>query len=156
MVAWVLGLEGEALLKNLFIGVILTATSVSIAVETLREMGKLSTKSGNAILGAALTDDILGILSLTLITSVSDPTVKLWVVLLKIVAFFAISLLAGSLAHKLFDKWSTPGTDKRRYVVISFSLCLLLAYAAEAFFGVADITGAYMAGCIIANTTRSH
>ncbi len=51
--------ETSVLLQNIFIGVILTATSVSITVETLKEMGKLSTKAGNAILGAAIIDDIL-------------------------------------------------------------------------------------------------
>ena len=46
-------------LQNIFIGIILTATSVSITVETLKELGKLKTRSGNAILGAAIIDDIL-------------------------------------------------------------------------------------------------
>ena len=58
-------------LQNIFIGVILTATSVSITVETLKELGKLKTKSGNAILGAAIIDDVLGIVALTLVTTMS-------------------------------------------------------------------------------------
>ena len=56
-------------LQNVFIGVILTATSVSITVETLKELGKLNSAAGNAILGAAVIDDILGIIALTVITS---------------------------------------------------------------------------------------
>ena len=63
-------------LQNVFIGVILTATSVSITVETLKELGKLNSAAGNAILGAAVIDDILGIIALTVITSMADPTVK--------------------------------------------------------------------------------
>ena len=59
-------------LQNVFIGIILTATSVSITVETLKELGKLSTGAGNAILGAAVIDDILGIIALTIITSMAD------------------------------------------------------------------------------------
>lgn len=51
-------------LQNVFIGVILTATSVSITVETLKELGKLNSAAGNAILGAAVIDDILGIICL--------------------------------------------------------------------------------------------
>ena len=70
-------------LQNVFIGVILTATSVSITVETLKELGKLKTRSGNAILGAAVIDDILGIIALTLITSMADESVKISIVLLK-------------------------------------------------------------------------
>lgn len=67
-------------LQNVFIGVILTATSVSITVETLKELGKLKTRSGNAILGAAVIDDILGIIALTLITSMADESVKISIV----------------------------------------------------------------------------
>ena len=67
----------SAFLQNIFIGVILTATSVSISVETLKEMGKLKTHSGNAILGAAIIDDILGIIALTIVTSMADSSVSL-------------------------------------------------------------------------------
>ncbi|MEG1773677.1 MAG: cation:proton antiporter, partial [Oscillospiraceae bacterium] len=77
-----------AFLRNLFIGVILTATSVSITVETLKEMGKLSTNSGNAILGAALIDDILGLIALTIVTGLADSTVSIVLVVGKLVLFF--------------------------------------------------------------------
>ena len=75
-------------LQNIFIGTILTATSVSITVETLKELGKLSTRAGNAILGAAIIDDVLGILALTIITSLADPHVSIGMCILKIVLFF--------------------------------------------------------------------
>ena len=71
-------------LQNIFIGIILTATSVSITVETLKELGKLKTRSGNAILGAAIIDDILGIIALTIVTSMADSSVNVTVVLLKV------------------------------------------------------------------------
>ena len=148
---------GEAfLLQDIFIGVILTATSVSITVETLREMGRLSTRSGNAILGAALIDDVLGIVGLTLITSMADPTVSIFTVLLKIAAFFVLALVGGMAAHKLVDRLTGgPGRDRRRYAVLSLAFCMLCAYIAEVGFGVADITGAYVAGVIISNTDRT-
>ena len=148
---------GEAfLLQDIFIGVILTATSVSITVETLREMGRLSTRSGNAILGAALIDDVLGIVGLTLITSMADPTVSIFTVLLKILAFFVLALVGGMAAHKLVDRLTGgPGRDRRRYAVLSLAFCMLCAYIAEVCFGVADITGAYVAGVIISNTDRT-
>ena len=147
----------DSLLQNLFIGVILTATSVSITVETLKEIGKLSTRSGNAILGAAIIDDVLGILALTIITSVSSGSGggKLYLVLIKIVAFFAISVVIGTLLHKLVDKWFNKyHSDKRRFVVIAFAFCLLYSYIAVVGFGVADITGAYIAGLIFAKTPK--
>lgn len=59
------------MLQGLFLGTVLTATSVSITVETLREIGKLTTKAGNTILAAALIDDVLGLVCLTLVTSMA-------------------------------------------------------------------------------------
>ncbi len=144
------------LLQNIFIGVVLTATSVSITVETLKELGKLNTKAGNAILGAALIDDILGIIALTLITSFADKSVNVWMVLLQIVGFFAVAAVFGFLFYWLFNKWvKRYKKDKRRFVIISFVFCLAFSYVAEEFFGVADITGAFIAGMIISNTQRS-
>ena len=145
----------EMLMQNIFIGVILTATSVSITVETLKEIGKLSTRSGNAILGAAIIDDVLGIVALTIITSISGTGTNVWLVLLKIVAFFAISVVVWILLHRAVEWWfKRYDRDKRRFVVISFAFCLLYAFFAEEVFGVADITGAYIAGLIFAKTPR--
>ena len=145
----------DAFLQNVFIGVILTATSVSITVETLKEIGKLSTRSGNAILGAAIIDDVLGIVALTIITSLSGTGANVLLVLVKIAAFFAISVVVWILLHRLVEWWfKRYDRDKRRFVVISFAFCLLYAYLAEELFGVADITGAYIAGLIFAKTPR--
>lgn len=150
-------LTASTFLQNMFIGIIMTATSVSITVETLKELGKLSTKAGNAILGAALIDDILGIIALTVITSAADTSVNIVVVLLKIFAFFLFGSAAGILFHYVFKKWvSKSKMDLRRFVVISFAFCLLMAYSAEEFFGVADITGAFIAGLAISGTARIH
>lgn len=149
--------QGSLFLQNMFIGVILTATSVSITVETLRELGKLSTNVGNAILGAAIIDDILGIVALTIITSMADPTVHIGSVLLKIVLFFVFAAVFGFIFHKLFKIWTESyKKDLRRFLIISFVFCLLLSYLAEKWFGVADITGAYIAGLMIAETQSSH
>lgn len=143
-------------LQNVFIGVILTATSVSISVETLKEMGKLNTKAGNAILGAAIIDDILGIIALTLITSMADTSVKIGVVLLKILGFLVMVAVAGLLVHRLYKQWvDRYKGNMRRFVIAAFVICLLMAYCSEVFFGVADITGAFFAGLIITKTTKT-
>ena len=92
-------LETNRFLQNIFIGVILTATSVSITVETLKEMGKLSSKVGSTILGAAVIDDILGIIALTVITSLADPKVEVGMVMLKIVLFFVFAIGVGCLLY---------------------------------------------------------
>ncbi len=149
-------MDHQQILQNIFIGVVLTATSVSITVETLKEIGKLSTKAGNAILGAAIIDDILGIIALTIITSMADPSVNIWLVLGKIVAFFAVCGVFGYLFYKFFDWYCKRySKDMRRFVILSFVFCLLLSFCAEEFFGVADITGSFIAGLIISNTQRS-
>lgn len=143
-------------LQNIFIGVILTATSVSITVETLKELGKLKTRSGNAILGAAIIDDILGIIALTIVTSMADASVNIIMVLLKVVAFFAFAAVVGILFYKEYKRW-VDGAKKElhRHTIVAFVFCLLMSYVAEAVFGVADITGAFMAGLIISNVERS-
>lgn len=143
-------------LQNIFIGIILTATSVSITVETLKELGKLKTRSGNAILGAAIIDDILGIIALTIVTSMTDSSVSIGLVLLKIVGFFAFAGIVGFLFYKGYKKWSESANRAlKRHAIIAFVFCLIMAFIAEVVFGVADITGAFIAGLIISNTSRS-
>ncbi len=144
------------MLQNVFIGIILTATSVSITVETLRELGKLHTRAGNAILGAAIIDDVLGVIGLTVITSMADSSVSVWLVLIKILLYFVFALIVGVIFYKLFEKWiSMYNRDKRRFVIAAFVFCLFMAFSAEYYFGVADITGAYIAGLIISGTERT-
>ena len=102
-------------LQNIFIGVILTATSVSITVETLKELGKL-----------------------------------------KIVGFFAFSGIIGLIFYKIYKKWVDEAEKElHRHTIIAFVFCLIMAFVAEEVFGVADITGAYIAGLIISNVQRS-
>ena len=146
----------NAFLQNVFIGVVLTATSVSISVETLKELGHLNTRAGNAILGAALIDDILGIIALTVVSSFADKSVHITIVLLKIVLFFVFIAVVGYIAYKLFVLWfKRHDGDLRRFVIVAFAFCLILAYLSEKLFGVADITGAYFAGLIICNTQET-
>lgn len=148
--------DPKAILQNIFIGVILTATSVSISVETLKELGKLSTRSGNAILGAALIDDVLGIVALTVITSFADTSVNIWFVLAKILGFFVFSVVVAVLFVKFVQPWINGyKQDLRRFAILAFVLCLLMSFAAERFFGVSDITGAFIAGLILSNNKRT-
>ena len=149
--------QAPIVLQNVFIGIILTATSVSITVETLKELGKLNTRAGNAILGAAIIDDILGVVALTVITSITDTSVSISTVLIKIVLFFILGGGIGFITTKLIDKYVVlHDQNLRRYVVLAFVFCLLLSFSAEHFFGVADITGAFMAGLILSGFKRKH
>ncbi len=149
---------GSVLLQNIFIGVILTATSVSITVETLKELGKLSTRVGNTILAAALIDDILGLIALTVVTSLAGAQVSMVVVFVKIVAFFVFVGVVGVLVSRLLGWYMTKvmhDKDLHRFPLLAFVLCLVMAFCAEEFFGVADIIGAFSAGVIIATTPKA-
>ena len=92
----------KALLQACFVGVILTATSVSITVETLREMEKLKGKVGVSILGAAIIDDILGIMALAMITGISSPENHIGLVILKIFLFFIFIAVCGWIVFQIF------------------------------------------------------
>lgn len=142
-------------LESAFVGIVLTATSVSITVETLREMGKLKGKMGTSILGAAIIDDILGIIALTVITSFTVPGVDIMVVLLKILLFFVFIAVCSFFVFRLFRKLEIVYGTKRRVAIYAVAFCLLLSYISEVYFGVADITGAYFAGLILCNVTET-
>lgn len=134
--------DPQAVLKAIFVGVILTATSVSITVETLKEMGKLKGRVGTAILGAAVIDDILGIIALTVVSSFTNPDIQIHTVLIKIVLFFVFIAVVGFFVYKYFSHLNNAFNEKmhRRVAIYGLAFCLLLSFASEQFFGVADIT----------------
>ncbi|MGM9613022.1 MAG: cation:proton antiporter [Butyricicoccus sp.] len=138
-------------LKAVFIGVVLTATSVSITVETLREMGKLKGKVGTAILGAAVIDDILGIIILTVISGFADSSVNPIMVFVRIGLFFVFIAVVGLICYHMFQKMDVIWAHHRRLAIVSIAFCFILSYIAETYFGIADITGAYFAGLILCN-----
>lgn len=135
----------EEILKAVFVGVILTATSVSITVEALREMGKLDGKVGNAILGAAVIDDIMGIIVLTIVISMKDTSVSIALILAKIAVYIIIMLALGYFINR-FKERIDKNLGKRRITTYIVAACFIVAYATETFFGIADITGAYLLG----------
>ena len=151
------GSDKSAILSHVFLGVILTATSVSITVEALKEMGKLSTNVGNTILAAAIIDDFLGLIALTVVTSLAGVKVNIFLVILKIILFFVFVTVVYLIFPKLFNKYTEHKQSKNlhRYPIAAFVLCLLFAFVAEEIFGVADIIGAFSAGLIIAATKKA-
>lgn len=142
------------MLKCIFVGVVLTATSVSITVQTLREMGCLKGAVGTTILGAAVIDDILGLVVLTIVTSMADTTVEISTVLLKI-GLYVVLLVVLFFVVKFFKKYIATRDGKRRASIFALAFCFILAFASEEYFGIADITGAYFAGLMLCNTKIS-
>ena len=137
--------------QALFIGCILTATSVSITVQALRELGHMKGRVGTTILSAAIIDDVLGILVLTVITGFKDPGTSPGIVLRDTALFFIFSIIAGYLAFQFFDRMNAKYPRKHRLPVLSLAFCMAMSYVAEEYFGIADITGAYVAGLILSN-----
>lgn len=144
-----------AILKASFMGAVFAATSVSITVETLNEMGKLKTKTGTVLLSAALIDDILGIIVLSFLSGFSTGDSNPLEVIIHIVLFFLFVLVVGLVVRKLFGYIAEEHWHSRRVAVWALAFCLLMSYVAEVWFGVADITGAYFAGLILCNVTKA-
>ncbi len=142
-------------IKALFIGTILTATSVSITVQVLKELGKISTEVGTTIMSAAIIDDVIGIVVLTAVLGLKDPNANLAVVCLKTVAFFALSVVVGIIIFKIMSKAEAKWPHTRRIPIMGLALAFAMSYIADKYFGVADITGAYVAGIILSSLDNS-
>ena len=142
-------------LKAAFVGSVFSATSVGITVETLNEMGKLKTRTGTILLSAALIDDIIGIIVLSVLTGFSSGDSSVGMVLLKILLFFVFTGIMALIFNKIFSVISEDHWHSRRVAIWAFAFCLTMAYCAEELFGVADITGAYFAGLILCNVAKS-
>lgn len=145
----------ENFYKAVFIGVIMTATSVSITVQSLKELGKLKGKVGTTILSAAIIDDVIGIVVLTFVVGFKSPDSNPGKVVINTVLFFALAIVVGFLLFKLFDSFDERYPHTRRIPILGLALCFFFAYIAETYFGIADITGAYVAGIILCSIRDS-
>lgn len=146
----------EEFYKAVFIGCIMTATSVSITVQSLREMGHLKGRVGTTILSAAIIDDVIGIIVLTFVIGFKSPDSNPGKVIINTVLFFVIAIIGGIIMYHLFKKMDSRYPHTRRIPIASLAFCFLLAYVAEKYFGIADITGAYVAGIILCSIQDSH
>ncbi len=149
--------------SNLFYGVILTATSVSVTVATLKEMHRLNGKAGTIIISAAILDDIIGVIVLSVVLSLSGAgssgentlgslmcSNDVVAVFLNVLFFFIFTIAIGVGIHYLFKYLNKKKPHTRRLPIFGLAFCFFMAFASEKFFGVADITGAYFAGLALA------
>lgn len=139
----------ESFYKAVFIGTIMTATSVSITVASLQELGKIKSKVGTTIVSAAIIDDVIGILVLTFVIGFKNPESKPGTVLIQTIAFFAVAIFGGYIVYKVFSTLDKRYPHTRRIPIVSLAFCFALSYIAEKYFGIADITGAYIAGVVL-------
>ncbi len=149
------GIGTEHFYKALFIGCIMTATSVSITVQSLREMGKLKGKIGTTILSAAIIDDVIGIIVLTFVIGFKNPESKPGEVVFSTILFFILAIGVGFISYKIFKWVDKKYPHTRRIPIAGLAYCFVFAYVAEHYFGIADITGAYVAGIILCSIKDS-
>jgi len=135
-------------MNAIFVGCILSATSVGITVETLRELGKLNTRIGTVILSAAIIDDVLGIIALSVVTGIGGGG-NVGITLLKALGFFVFTIGVGLLMRILFKNLVKHYPHKRRTGIFALVMCFTFAFCAEELFGIAAITGAFMAGLML-------
>ncbi|MEO2151593.1 MAG: cation:proton antiporter, partial [Thermococcus sp.] len=143
---------GYSNIEAMFLGGILTATSVGLTTSILMEMKKLRTRVGTTILAAAVVDDVLGIIVLTILVGINTRGSvyfkDLLIILGEVVAYFAVGLLAGHPAVKETLKLSERITLPETVTAFAISIMLIFAYLA-AQFQLAGITGAYRAGLLV-------
>ena len=145
----------EKFFMAVFMGVIMTAKSVSITVQSLKEMGKLKGKVGTTILSAAIIDDVIGILVLTFVIGFKNPQSNPTGVVLSTLLFFLLAFAVGTIVYRIFKKLDERYPHTQRIPILSLALCFFFAYAAEHYFGIADITGAYAAGVVLCSIRDS-
>ena len=136
--------------RALFIGTIMTATSVSITVATLQELGHLKSFLGTTIVSAAVIDDVIGIIVLTCVLGASSGEgTGIGGVLIQTVLFFLVAIGVGVVIHFAMKWLDKRNPHTQRITIVSMAFCFAMAYIAEQYFGIADITGAYIAGIVL-------
>jgi Kef-type K+ transport system membrane component KefB len=153
-------LFGAEMDSAIFIGLTLSATSVSISAQTLLELNVLRSRVGLTMLGAAVFDDILVILALSLVVILLGDTAgglgSILVTLLKMVGYLAGATAVGIFLVPRFIAWIERLPISQGLVAFSLVLCLLFAWAAEVLGGMATITGAFLLGLFLARLPFKH
>jgi Kef-type K+ transport system membrane component KefB len=139
--------------EGILIGTILTATSVSISAQTLMELGVLKSREGSTILGAAVIDDVMGIVVLSVVVAFAQASgraglVEVAMIVLRIGAFFFAAWLARPYVDRIAGWGDRLGVSQGLLATV-LVVALLFAWAAEFIGGVAAITGAYVAGVLL-------
>lgn len=141
---------GLALAPSLFVGALLTATSVSISTQTLRELGRANSREGLTILGAAVIDDMLGLSVLAGVIAYATGTG--WLALVRMALFVLFAPLVGLFLVPRLGAWAARLRLEGASLSMAIIIALAYAWSAEAFGSVAAITGAYVAGLAVARS----
>ena len=145
--------------SSVFVGTALTATSVAITANVLREMGKLETSAAKAIIGAAVIDDVLGLLFLSFTIELVQNSINvlsLSLILIESIAFLGVGIfLASSYLCFLVERFDkTKLAKKFPETVFIFAMMIAFVYAVVAeIIGLSSIVGAFIAGVALSQVT---
>ena len=118
-------------------------------------MGKLKGKVGTTILSAAIIDDVIGIIVLTIVIGIKNPDSSVGKVVISTILFFVLAAVVGFISYKVFKWVDKRYPHTRRITIAGLAYCFILSYVAERYFGIADINGAYVAGIILCSINDS-
>jgi Kef-type K+ transport system membrane component KefB len=142
-------------LQAIFVGATLTATSVAISARVLSDLGRLQSREGNIILGAAVLDDILGLVILSVMVGLAESGTISWLAIAQTaglaILFLSVAILFGNRYATLFSKLVNRLNTRGALVITALTFALLLGYVAEEV-RVAPFVGAFAAGLILAPT----
>lgn len=153
----------EATLGHIFIGATLCATSIGITARVLKDMNKLSTKEARIILGAAVIDDVLGLLILAVVSGAikaADAGTTLAVIDVVIIAakafgFLIVGIALGQFVMPFLFRGANRFTGRGVLLATSLAICFLMSWAASKV-GLAPIIGAFTAGLILDEVHFEH
>ncbi len=149
-------LLGMAQDKAAFLGLLLCVTSVSISVQTIRDLGKMNTRESTTVLGAAVFDDVLVVILLAFAMSfLGTQGVNVTVIIVKKLVFFVTIVLIGWKVVPIIMRWLSPLRVTESIVSAALIICFSLAYYGEVI-GIADIIGAFAAGIAVSQTNYKH
>ena len=142
---------------GIFVGTILTATSVSISAQVLMELGVLKSKEGATILGAAVIDDVMGLIVLSVVVAFAQASgggsaLQMLVIVGRMLLFFGAAIFVGRYFEPIAAWGDSLGVSQGLLATVTL-LAFLYAWAAEYVGGVAAITGSYLAGVLLTRTS---
>ncbi len=150
----------EAMLPALFVGAIMTATSVGITARVLADIRRLDSPEGVTILAGAVVDDVFGLLILAVVVGIGaggDVTAgSLGVIFLKAVGFWLGLMIIGSLVSNHISKVVLWFKSAGGALILALALAFIAAAVAEIYFGLAMIIGAYTMGLALSSTELKH
>jgi len=153
---------GYDFISSVFVGTALTATSIAITANVLREMGKLQTEAAKAIIGAAVIDDVLGLLVLSFSMQLKSDTISIVPIVLVIIEAVVFMVVGGYVGHvylsrliERFDATKFAGRYPEAIFLFAMMIAFIYSMIAE-LIGLSAIVGAFLAGVALTSCIIKH